>query len=195
VPDALAAAGAAVREDNAPIENAEPAWRILQQANWAARFGAKLPEIRERIDPSFAEGIEAALSYTGQDVLQATYKRTQLFRAVQGWFREAEFVVTPTMSRPPLRVDHPALRPIEIDGEDAGDMRASWTPYLNLFDLTGHPAASVPCGRTPDGLPAGLQIVGPWYGDADVLRLAAHVEEIVGWPRWVPPHAPPTDKI
>jgi aspartyl-tRNA(Asn)/glutamyl-tRNA(Gln) amidotransferase subunit A len=187
--DALAEAGAAVREDTSPIDNAEPSWRVLQQSNWAARLGKTLDAVESRIDPSLAEGVRAGLAYSGQDLLQATYKRTAFFRTVQGWFREADFVVTPTMSRPPLAADHPALRPIEIEGEDAGDMRASWSPYLNLFDLTGHPAVSVPCGRTPDGLPAGMQIVGKWYGDAEVLRLAARVEEIVGWPRWVPPHA------
>jgi aspartyl-tRNA(Asn)/glutamyl-tRNA(Gln) amidotransferase subunit A len=185
----LAARGATVREDSRPIENAEPSWRVLQQSNWAARFGSKLAEIEQDIDPSFAEGIRAANGYSGQTVVQATYKRTQLFRAVQAWFRDADFIVTPTMSRPPLAADHPALAPIEIDGEDAGDMRASWTPYLSLFDLTGHPAVSVPCGRTGDGLPAGLQIAGPWYADADVLRLAAQLESIVGWPAWMPPHA------
>lgn len=187
---ALSSAGAVVREDTRPIDNAEPSWRILQQSNWAARFGAKLDEVADRLDPSFVEGIRAALAYTGQDLLQATYRRTQFFRTVQAWFRDADFVVTPTMSRPPLAVDHAALEPIEIDGQPAGDMRVSWTPYLNLFDLTGHPGVSVPCGMTPDGLPAGLQIVGPWYGDADVLRLAARIEEIVGWPAWTPPHAP-----
>jgi aspartyl-tRNA(Asn)/glutamyl-tRNA(Gln) amidotransferase subunit A len=178
-----------VREDASPIENAEPAWRVLQQSNWAARLGARLSEIEAKIDPSLASGIRDALAYSGQDIVQATYKRTQLFRQVQTWFRDADFIVTPTMSRPPLDADHPALKPIEIGGAAAGDMRAAWIPYLNLFDLTGHPGVSVPCGRTEDGLPAGMQIVGPWYGDAEVLRLAARVEEIVGWPAWLPPQA------
>jgi aspartyl-tRNA(Asn)/glutamyl-tRNA(Gln) amidotransferase subunit A len=186
---ALAASGATVREDASAIENAEPSWRVLQQSNWAGRFGARLDEVADRLEPAFVEAIRLALGYSGQDLLQATCKRTQFFRLVQSWFRDADFVVTPTMSRPPLAADHAVLAPIEIDGRPAGDMRSSWTPYLNLFDLTGHPAASVPCGRTPAGLPAGLQIVGPWDGDAAVLRLAAEVERIVGWPAWRPPHA------
>lgn len=187
--DALAERGAVVRLDERAIDNAEPTWRVLQQSNWAARLGARLAEVEGRIDASLAEEVRIGLTHSGQDLLQATYKRTQLFRTVQAWFREADFVATPTMSRPPLAVDHPALKPIEIEGEVVGDMRANWTPYLNLFDLTGHPAISVPCGRTPDGLPAGLQLVGPWYADARVLQLAAHLEGIVGWPAWRPPHA------
>jgi aspartyl-tRNA(Asn)/glutamyl-tRNA(Gln) amidotransferase subunit A len=182
----LTAQGAAVREDASAMENAEPSWRILQQSNWAGRLGAQLDKVADRLEPEFADAIRVALAYSGQDLLRATYKRTQFFRLVQSWFRDAEFVATPTMSRPPMLADHRVTTPIDINGESAGDMRASWTPYLNLFDLTGHPAASVPCGMTADRLPAGLQIVGPWYGDADVLRLAAHVEQIVGWPAWRP---------
>lgn len=187
--DALRGAGAVVREQDAAMENAEPSWRVLQQSNWGARLGAQIDKVAGQIDPPLAEAVRGALLLSGQDVIKATYKRTQFFRLVQSWFADVDFVLTPTMSRPPLAADHPVDRPIEINGESAGDMRASWTPYLNLFDLTGHPAASVPCGRTAGGLPAGLQIVGPWYGDAAVLGLAAQVERFVGWPDWRPPHA------
>jgi len=187
--DRLAALGAAVTEDASAIENPDAAWTVLQQSNWAARFGARIDEIEPCIDPSFAAGIRAALGYSGQDVVQATCKRTQYFRAVQAWLGEADFVVTPTMSRKPLAVDHPVFQPIEVAGEPAGDMRAAWTPYLSLFDLTGHPAISVPCGLTRCGLPVGLQIVGRWYADAAVLQLAARLQEIVGWTAWRPPHA------
>jgi len=186
---ALREGGADVRTHDAAMENAEPSWRVLQQSNWGARLGAQIDKVADQLDPPLAEAVRGALLFSGQDVIKATYKRTQFFRLVQSWFAEVDFVLTPTMSRPPLAADHPVDRPIEINGESAGDMRSSWTPYLNLFDLTGHPAASVPCGRTSDGLPAGLQIVGPWYGDAAVLALAAHVERIVGWPDWRPPHA------
>ncbi|HKY86123.1 MAG TPA: amidase [Pseudorhodoplanes sp.] len=161
-----------------PIENAEPAWRILQQANWAARFYARLDELGARLDPSFVEGIKAGGQYTGQQLLQATHKRTAHFRSVQSWFAKHDFVLTPTCSRPPLSVEHRALEPIQVNGEDAGDMRKSWVPYLNLFNLTGHPAVSIPCGLSAGGLPIGLQIVGRWYGDADVLRAAAAYEHV-----------------
>ena len=85
------------------------------------------------------------------------------------------------MSRPALKVEHRALDPITIGGVDAGDMRQSWVPYLNFFNLTGHPAVSVPCGWNDDGLPLGLQIVGRWYEDATVLRAAAALEEARPW--------------
>ena len=168
------------------VENAEPAWRVLQQANWAARFYARLDEVGAKLDPSFVDGIRAGGQYTGQQLLQATYKRTQHFRTVQQWFAKYDLILTPTASRPPLSADHKALEPITVNGADAGDMRQSWVSYLNLFDLTGHPAVSIPCGFTSSGLPVGLQIVGRWYADAEILQAAAAYERVTEWHRRTP---------
>ncbi len=185
--DQFRAAGCTVDVVDAPTENATPAWGVLQQSNWAARYHATLAAIEDRIDPSFAEGIRIGGTYSGQDLLQATYKRTQYFRAVQGWLADHDFIVTPTISRPPLSVTHRASDPVTVNGIDVGEMRMSWAPYLNLFDLTGHPAVSVPCGWTADGLPIGIQIVGPWYGDANVLKAAALLEAAIPWAQRRPP--------
>ncbi len=187
--DVYRALGCTVETMDDPVDNAEPAWRILQQSNWAARYFARIDEIAAQLDPSFVDGIRAGGAYSGQQLLQATYKRTQHFRTVQGWFAKYDLVLTPTMARPPIDVNHGALEPITIGGRNAGDMRQSWVPYLNMFDLTGHPAVSVPCGWNADGLPMGLQIVGRWYEDAQVLRAAAALEAAKPWAERLPPHA------
>jgi aspartyl-tRNA(Asn)/glutamyl-tRNA(Gln) amidotransferase subunit A len=186
--DAFRAFGCHIDVVDTPIENAEPAWRILQQSNWAARFFDRIDELAPLLDPSLVEGIRAGGTYSGQQITRATYKRTEHFRTVQGWFSTYDLVLTPTMSRPPLAADHAALEPITIGDQNAGDMRQSWVPYLNLFDLTGHPAISIPCGWTSEGLPVGLQIVGPWYGDAAVLRAAATFERARPWIHRIPTH-------
>lgn len=188
--DAFRALGCHVDVQDTAIENAEPAWRVLQQSNWAARFFDRIDEVAPLLDPSFVEGIRAGGAYTGQQAMRATYKRTEHFRVVQRWFNTYDLVLTPTMSRPPLAADHTALEPIIIGGQDAGDMRQSWVPYLNLFDLTGHPAVSVPCGWSNEGLPIGLQIIGPWYQDAAVLRAATAFERVVPWGHRLPPNCP-----
>ena len=179
--------GCEIEQLDDPIANAEPAWRVLQQSNWAARFFARLKEVADQLDPSFVEGIRAGGNYSGQDLLQATYKRTQYYRAVQDSFEQYDLILTPTCSRPPLAADAKALDPITINGENAGDMRQSWVPYLNLFDLTGHPAISIPCGFTRDGLPVGLQIVGRWHDEVLVLKAAAAFERVRPWTNHVPP--------
>ncbi len=179
--DALTAAGAVIEEVNEPFENAEPPWRVLQQSNWAARYFATLGEVQDKLDPDFVAGIRAGGAYTGQQLLAATYKRTAFFRAVQGWFAHHDWVATPVMSRPPMAVTHRIDQPIEIEGEAVGDLRVAWAPYLNVFNLTGHPAISVPAGFTAAGLPVGVQLVGPWYADAALLALAREIERRRPW--------------
>jgi aspartyl-tRNA(Asn)/glutamyl-tRNA(Gln) amidotransferase subunit A len=188
--DAFRRRGATIVEVTDAVENAEPAWRVLQQSNWAARYFAKIEEVKDRLDPGFVEGIRAGGAYTGQQLLSATYKRTQFYRQVQGWFGQYDFIATPTMSRTALAADHRVDQPIQVNGRVAGDMRVAWAPYLNLFNLTGHPALSVPAGRARDGLPVGLQLVGPWYAEGALLALAAIVEQDSPWTDVVPPYAP-----
>jgi aspartyl-tRNA(Asn)/glutamyl-tRNA(Gln) amidotransferase subunit A len=183
---ALVAEGAKLQRIDEPFESAEPAWRVLQQSNWAARYFAKLAEVEPKIEAGFAEGIRAGGAYTGQQLLAATVKRTELFRAVQGWFAACDIVATPTMSRPPLEVSHRVDQPILINGKEAGDMRAAWIPYLNLFNLTGHPALSVPAGFTRAGLPVGLQLVGRWHAENQLLQVARALERARPWADRIP---------
>ena len=61
-----------------------------------------------------------------------------------------------------------------------------WTPFTFPFNLTGQPAATVPCGFDGDGLPIGLQIVGRWREDRVVLRAAAAFEVARPWAERVP---------
>ena len=56
-----------------------------------------------------------------------------------------------------------------------------WTPFTYPFNLTGQPAATVPCGFDRDGLPIGLQIVGRWREDRTVLQAAAAFESAMPW--------------
>jgi aspartyl-tRNA(Asn)/glutamyl-tRNA(Gln) amidotransferase subunit A len=62
-----------------------------------------------------------------------------------------------------------------------GSIRAGWYPYTFPFNLSGHPAISIPCGFTAAGLPVGLQIVGPWQSDQQLLELAAMIEAARPW--------------
>ena len=63
-----------------------------------------------------------------------------------------------------------------------GEVRAAWAPYLNLFNLTGHPALSIPVGLTQSGIPVGIQLVGKLYSDTDLLRMARAIEIARPWP-------------
>jgi aspartyl-tRNA(Asn)/glutamyl-tRNA(Gln) amidotransferase subunit A len=66
-----------------------------------------------------------------------------------------------------------------------------WTPFTFPFNLTGQPAATVPCGFDSTGLPVGLQIVGRWRDDSTVLRAAAAFESAMPWTDFKPPLGSP----
>jgi aspartyl-tRNA(Asn)/glutamyl-tRNA(Gln) amidotransferase subunit A len=65
--------------------------------------------------------------------------------------------------------------------------RRAWIVLTPLFNLTGQPAATVPCGFTSDGLPIGLQIVGRRFDEAMVLRASAAFEAARPWAQKRPP--------
>lgn len=147
-----------------------------------ARFGEAE---RERMDPSLRQAIEESLALDKSAVQAAPLERAQLFRRVEALFDEADLLVTPTVSAPPPDAAHEAWEPIRIDGTEIGPLRSCWYNYPAPFNLTGHPALSIPCGRDDDGLPIGLQAVAPWHEEQRLIDLAAAIEEIQPWAdRW-----------
>ncbi|OGK94859.1 MAG: hypothetical protein A2W08_10785 [Candidatus Rokubacteria bacterium RBG_16_73_20] len=162
-----------VEEDFAAFE---PIFLVFLQGGLAARIGSHMAKFGDRVAKSLRESVERGAGWSAVDWGHALGQRTVVFRRVQALFRRFDVLVSPTLSRPALAADHDPFQPITIGGEAAGSIRGAWYPYTFPFNLSGHPAVSLPCGWSSDGLPIGLQIVGPWYGDRRVLALAAHLE-------------------
>ena len=162
-----------VEEDFAAFESV---FLVFLQAGLAARVGVQVKAFGDRVARSLRTAVERGASWTATDWANALAQRTVAFRRVQALFRRVDVLLSPTISRPALPADQDADAPIEIGGDVAGSIRGAWYPYTFPFNLSGHPALSLPCGWSQDGLPIGLQIVGPWYADRRVLALAAHLE-------------------
>ena len=80
--------------------------------------------------------------------------------------------MTPTVAVPAFDLRPPGSVPMEAQA------MLGWTPFSYPFNLSQQPAITVPCGLTAGGLPIGLQIVGPMFGDALVLRAARAFESV-----------------
>jgi aspartyl-tRNA(Asn)/glutamyl-tRNA(Gln) amidotransferase subunit A len=105
---------------------------------------------------------------------------------VQGWLDGADFLVMPTLTRTALPLGTDIFDRMEIDSAGMGDIRANWYPWTMPFNMTGHPAVSIPCGFDSERLPVGLQIVAPMFCDAQMLQAAACLETsfnlLQAWP-------------
>jgi aspartyl-tRNA(Asn)/glutamyl-tRNA(Gln) amidotransferase subunit A len=154
----------------------EQTFLVFLQGGLAARVGPYMAKFAEKVAPSLRQAIEQGARWSAADWVNALGQRTAVYRRVLALFQRFDFLLSPTLSRAALAVDHDPSQPISIGGKVAGSIRGAWYPYTWPFNLSGHPAVSLPCGWTSDGLPIGLQIVGPWYADRRVLALAAHLE-------------------
>jgi aspartyl-tRNA(Asn)/glutamyl-tRNA(Gln) amidotransferase subunit A len=154
----------------------EPLWRVINHTVWKARFGKYAQEQPEQLSPSFLQQLALANDYTAVDYQRANFARTRLFRHVQDLLREHDFIAVPTLARTALPIDQDLFGPLEIDGRMFDEVRSNWFPWTMPFNLTGHPAVTLPCGFDRDGLPVGLQLVGRLRRESDLLAAAALFE-------------------
>jgi len=120
--------------------------------------------------------VERGRRLTAQDVGEAEVRRTALFQRMREFMATHEFFVLPTVQVPPFSVEEPY--PTEIDGV-AMTTYIDWMKSCYYITITGHPAISVPCGFTDDGLPVGLQIVARHHDEWGLLQIAHAFERAV----------------
>nr|WP_047579134.1 amidase family protein [Methylobacterium sp. ZNC0032] len=185
-PDVETAVVAAMKQAEAlgwivePIEldlvSLEPHFLVFLRSLLLARLGSHAGRAPEKLDPSLLATIEAGRGYSAADLCQAQFARTDCFAKVQDILARFDLIASPTLSAPALPVGLDPLGEIEIAGQPAGTIRGAWYPYTFPFNLTGHPALSMPCGRNPAGLPIGLQLVAGWHADRYLLDIAARLQ-------------------
>ena len=150
----------------------------------SASIVSAAPEKRSRQDGSRASSRSPneERKYSLADYLAAFTARADIANAMVRFHEKYDLLLTPQMPIPALE----AGRVTPADGS-YGDNWINWSPYTYPFNLTQQPAASVPCGFSSDGLPIGLQIVGPARRDHLVLRAARAFESARPWPSsWTP---------
>jgi aspartyl-tRNA(Asn)/glutamyl-tRNA(Gln) amidotransferase subunit A len=122
-------------------------------------------------DPDFRAQAELGSRLSVTDIHQLNQRRGQLGSHMRQFMQGYDLIATPTVAVPAFEA-----MPAGHEVMNAETM-LGWTPFTYPFNLTQQPAITVPCGLTNDGLPIGLQLVGPMFGDALVLRAARAFEE------------------
>ncbi|MDZ4869121.1 MAG: amidase family protein, partial [Alphaproteobacteria bacterium] len=128
-------------------------------------------ERRGEMDPGLQAFIAYGESVPHMDYAEADYARGKLGTVFETLFGTYDLLLTPSL---PM-----AAFPADSQVADPATQRhwIDWTPFTYPFNMTRQPAASMPCGFTREGLPVGLQIVGPLNADALVMRAARAYEQ------------------
>ena len=172
--------GCSVEQAEPDFAPAEIAFRVLRAWNSAHTYGERLRQHPDAFKDTLQGEIEAGLRLTGMDVARAEAAHSQIWRGFQHFLEKYEYFVLPTTQLPPFDIGTPY--PTEIAGVKF-DNYIDWMKSCWYISATGNPAASVPGGFTPEGLPVGIQIVGRHHADFSVLQLAHAFEQATGFGR------------
>ena len=122
--------------------------------------------------------VESASTSSAADYARAVARLQAVARRTVAFWGNFDVVLTPTLALPPVPIGWQE----EVEGAIEQLLRNTvFTPFTAIANLTGLPAVSLPLHWSADGLPIGVQAIGPPAGDALLLRLAAQVEEARPW--------------
>ena len=123
----------------------------------------------------FSSRVVRGALWSAADYVQATRARGMFRRRMAEVMTSVDIIATPTSPVPAEQFDDPTSVPY------------SRPSYTRIFNITGQPSLSVPCGFTPGGLPIGLMLSGRPFDDLGVLQLGYAYEQVHHWYRRTPP--------
>ncbi len=194
VVEQLTSAGALVIDDNPALPSSVITWAIT--ATFDAFQHAK-DETYDHVDiGEVAQGfIDFGAQFTQHQFDQAQEYRHVIRKAYDDLFEKnaSNILITPTLGCEAF--PHGNIHPHQI-GDTAIEMPwLDWAGFLYDANLAGLPACSIPMGLGDNGLPLGLQILGPAGSDEQVLRVAEAIEVLIGWSKAIiEPPLPECDK-
>jgi aspartyl-tRNA(Asn)/glutamyl-tRNA(Gln) amidotransferase subunit A len=178
--------GAVVDEVKPGLASPEAAFSTYVGTRLSAQLNDLIDEWGKEIDPLLALFVAVNRERPAREYLQSRWELLRWYNEAQvRIFSRYDLLLTPTAAVPPF--ESGGYGPREIAGKKASPL--AWMALTYPFNVTGHPAASVPCGWTDEGLPIGLQIVGRRFDDRNVLKASAAFERISPWADRFPPLA------
>jgi aspartyl-tRNA(Asn)/glutamyl-tRNA(Gln) amidotransferase subunit A len=183
----LCAGGARVEEVDIPHASATAAVYVHIHASEGAEYHANMLDMNaERYTRPVRLRLEVGRYVMAEDYVRAMHGREVLRAEVDAALGDHEALVLPTLPIPPPPLD---AESVVVDGRQE-PVRGLMLRLTQLFNVTGHPAISIPCGVTAEGLPCGLQLVGRRAQTEPLLRLARACEARLALDRNSPTHLP-----
>jgi Asp-tRNA(Asn)/Glu-tRNA(Gln) amidotransferase A subunit family amidase len=187
-------------DDGARVSEAHPdacypteLWNAVALPEGFASEGPLLGH--DGIDPVTREITESGRSVTAAAYLDAQQRRAAFTETWESFFRSGDggydVLLAPSMPVAAFRTD--VTGPAEIDGTPVDPFFDDWCVLALPANLTGQPATAVPTALSSDGLPVGLQVLGPRWADLRTLTVAERLETLTGFElRPARADAPPT---
>ncbi|GIZ53018.1 amidase [Noviherbaspirillum aridicola] len=169
--------GCVVEEACPDFRDAHDIFMTLRAHAFESGLGAVMDRHPGVLKDTVVWNIEEGRKLSGPQLARANKLRTALFLRMHHFMQEYDYLVLPVNQVAPFPVEQPYVT--EIDGVKM-DSYIEWMKSCYLITATGHPAISVPCGFTGDGLPVGLQIVGRHQGEFALLQIAHAFEQVNG---------------
>lgn len=149
-----------------PLDISTGLWFLGAYSVWSGLTA----EQQAMTDPDFRAQAEIGSRFSTLDVQQLHQRRGALGSHMRQFMQQYDLLLTPAVAVPAFDARPAGQVPMTAES------MLGWTPFSYPFNLTQQPACSMPCGLTSDGLPIGLQLVGPMFGDALALRAARAYE-------------------
>lgn len=176
----LADVGAEVHEVTFDASDGRDAYLTLRSQWMVGQQFERLEHIDE-FESNLANNIRAGFELTARDIAAAETKRSELWHRFREFFKKYDFIITPAASVQQFSVE--MNYPEVVAGRKLATY-IDWIAPTFLITFVGLPAASVPAGKTTQGLPVGLQIVAPRFAEPRILTLAKFIQHSnpIGWP-------------
>ncbi len=172
-------AGGIVEETCPALPDLEPTYLTLRAMFWAALPGRAPAPVQAHYKATLRANIDHGRNLSADTIYDAQLNRSTLYHAMRKFLTRYDVLAFPTMGVPagPVEQEYPPY----IDGKSVSDY-VDWLKFSFLSVATGLPALSMPAGFTTDGMPVGLQLIGPPRCEAKLLAVARAVEDALGGP-------------
>ena len=181
--------GADVEEDAPLISTEDAIWAFstMMLTDMALTLGPAIEAGQGDFLPAqLLKWLTQAMTWPATRYSQALHLREWHRQRFDDLFEQYDLLAMPTMATPAFPIER---NPKTIDGRD---VHPAWgfTPFCLHANLTGRPAASIPCGFTEGGLPVGLMLIGRMGDEETILRASAAFEAAQPWSHKRPPRFP-----
>ena len=175
----MADAGAGVEEACPDLPDLDRCYRTLRAMVWAAGPGRAPEAVQRHFKATLADNIEQGRRLTGDDICDAQVARSTIFGNMALFLRDFDVLACPVVGLMPGPAEEEYPR--EIDGKPLNDY-LDWLKFSFLSTTALLPAIVVPVGRSADGIPVGIQLIGAHRGEAGLLAAAQAFETVAGGP-------------